>query len=81
MYSGKEPKCRQVELQGSLKSESPKSSYPLPPRKKKPSCPAPALPTPCSPCLRLAAGCHQRGLCFLSSGPSWLLFWSRNSAF
>ena len=35
MYSGKEPKCRLVELQGSLKSESPKSSYPLPPRKKK----------------------------------------------
>ena len=44
MYSGKEPKCRLVELQGSLKSESPKSSYPLPPRKKKPLAqPRPSL--------------------------------------
>lgn len=48
MYSGKEPKCRQVELQGSLKSESPKSSYPLPPRKKS------LLPSPGPPDTLLA---------------------------
>lgn len=48
MYSGKEPKRRQVALQGSLKSESPKSSYPFPPSKKsllpRPSPPDTLLP-------------------------------------
>ena len=42
MYSGKEPRCRRVELQGSLKSQSAKSSQLLPPRKRKP----PAQPRP-----------------------------------